>query len=759
MDENLIPFKDNFYKECTTINFFINLLKEIQNQIDFFGYICEKDTKILSERSENGIKSLDVLKENIKIYKSEPSNLYSIVNELLKFLYIYYVSFKNIHKDYSTSIKPNIAKIKSHLETTRKNILNHSISMLKQTLETNNRKDLSKYMKETLELIMIETFKSLFNFFQLILINSKRRNNLLQSIKAKTEDNLNKEEINIVINEMSERNYAKKNKINYEPLHFGTNAYTELFSDETGDTLELSKSYINYTLVFLKCIQIRKKLIKELKIFSIVTQKKEEEQISKYKKICDKITLLSKSLTYSSQGIINSWNLIFSSWNSIYTTFVNSLQLEVEIFNPKLIKIIDECNEEYKAFEKRWEKYSSKIKELQKDYTKYSKSDENPENISFKKIAEEKLKNYLSIDCTDFLDNNVPILRENEIKRANDIKDLSDKIKLISSNQLEQHLENSEKEFDNAASIELFEEIQNIFETQIEICEIKDVEKFLENVRESIEKIDFNDNLAEDARLSLAEYYDHNNFDEEFDVSKTATENPFGNAVNIDNEINEDDIISFNEPKILEKSDIGKIKEEEISNIPKNEVGNLNMNNNKTPNFNIDKNNNKNINNYEENDLNSDLKIINNLNNKFNEHKNKKLNKSSISHKNIDINEESESDDFKTSNQKPNLNINNENIKKENTKDVNKNDNIDNKDIMDNKPKIQSNSNKIENKKNEPNSKPQDKQTLYYGILGILGLFCLKSLFSTNNIFSTDSFLNVIILGIISFVFYKTQFQ
>ena len=763
MDENLIPFKDNFYKECTTINFFINLLKEIQNQIDFFGYICEKDTKILSERSENGIKSLDVLKENIKIYKSEPSNLYSIVNELLKFLYIYYVSFKNIHKDYSTSIKPNIAKIKSHLETTRKNILNHSISMLKQTLETNNRKDLSKYMKETLELIMIETFKSLFNFFQLILINSKRRNNLLQSIKAKTEDNLNKEEINIVINEMSERNYAKKNKINYEPLHFGTNAYKELFSDETGDTLELSKSYINYTLVFLKCIQIRKKLIKELRIFSIVTQKKEEEQISKYKKICDKITLLSKSLTYSSQGIINSWNLIFSSWNSIYTTFVNSLQLEVEIFNPKLIKIIDECNEEYKAFEKRWEKYSSKIKELQKDYTKYSKSDENPENISFKKIAEEKLKNYLSIDCTDFLDNNVPILRENEIKRANDIKDLSDKIKLISSNQLEQHLENSEKEFDNAASIELFEEIQNIFETQIEICEIKDPEKFLENVRESIEKIDFNDNLAEDARLSLAEYYDHNNFDEEFDVSKTATENPFGNAVNIDNEINEDDIISFNEPKILEKLDIGKIKEEEISNIPKNEVENLNMNNNKTPNFNIDKNNNKNINNYEENDLNSDLKIINNLNNKFNEHKNKKLNKSSISHKNIDINEESESEDSKTSNQKPN---NNENIKEENlynnildTKEVNKNDNIDNKDIMDNKPKIQSNSNKIENKKNEPNSKPQDKQTLYYGILGILGLFCLKSLFSTNNIFSADSFLNVIILGIISFVFYKTQFQ
>ena len=166
--------------------------------------------------------------------------------------------------------------------------------------------------------------------------------------------------------------------------------------------MDLSKSYLNYTLVFIKCIQIRKKLIKELKIFFNVIQKREEEQISRYKRICGKITLLTKSLTYSSQGIINSWNLIFSSWNSIYTNLVNSLQFEVEIFNPKIIKIIDDCNEEYKTFEKRWEKYSSKIKELQNDYTKFSKSDSNPENISFKKIAEEKLKNYLSIDCTDF---------------------------------------------------------------------------------------------------------------------------------------------------------------------------------------------------------------------------------------------------------------------------------------------------------------------------------------------------------------------
>ena len=774
MDENLIPFKDNFYKECNTINFFLNLLKEIQTQVEFFGYICEKDFKILATRAENGLKNIDVIKTNLKKYKNEPSNLFLIESELLKFLYIYYSSFKNIYQDYLNSFKSNFAPINANIETIRKNILNHSISMLKQTLETNNKTDLKKYMKETLELIMINTFKSLINFFQLILINSKKRNIIFQSIKAKTENNSKKEETYIVINEMSERNYAKKHQVNYEPLHFGNNAYKELFSDESNNIMDLSKSYLNYTLVFIKCIQIRKKLIKELKIFFNVIQKREEEQISRYKRICGKITLLTKSLTYSSQGIINSWNLIFSSWNSIYTNLVNSLQFEVEIFNPKIIKIIDDCNEEYKTFEKRWEKYSSKIKELQNDYTKFSKSDSNQENISFKKIAEEKLKNYLSIDCTDFLDNNIPILRENEIKRANDIKDLSEKIKSNIKNQFEQYLENSEKEYDNAASIEIFEEIQNIFEAQLEECEIKDPETFWDNVRENLEKIDFNDNLDDNARLSLAEYYEHMDFDEGFNLSQGETENPFGEVI----KENEDEILSFNEQKNLDKFNIGKMKEEEISSIPQNEKNldmiNLNMNNinnNKTPSFHLE-NENNNIKNYDEIDLNSDIRIINNLNSKFNEKKIQRLNKFADENGNIDINEEIENDSD-SNNQKTNLikdkkeNIKEVNIENNNTIDKNinnKNDNIDkeqkfeNKNI-DNKPKIENNNNKTENKKDEPIINIQDNQTLYYGILGILGLFCLKSLFSTNSIFSADSFLNVIILGVISFVFYKTQFQ
>ena len=56
-------------------------------------------------------------------------------------------------------------------------------------------------------------------------------------------------------------------------------------------------------------------------------------------------------------------------------------------------------------------------------------------------------------------------------------------------------------------------------------------------------------------------------------------------------------------------------------------------------------------------------------------------------------------------------------------------------------------------------TKIKDNQTTYYGILGILGLFCLKSLFSSNKIISVDSLLNIIILGIITFVLYRAQIQ
>ena len=773
MDENLVPFKEEFYKECNTINIFLNLLGEIQTQIEFFGYICEKDIKIILERAEYGLKYFKIFKKNIEVYKDEPSNLFLIESMIVKYVYLYHSTFKNIYQNFAPMIKKSIEPITQNIKNTKSNILNHSVSMLKQISQTKNRKDLNKYMTETLELMMINTFKSLFNFYQLILIFSKKKNDMYQKIKTKTEEIFKSEEINIIISEISERSYAQKYKINYESLHFGNNIYKALFSDDSYDAIKLSKSYLNYTLVFIKCIQIRKKLIKELRIYFDVFQKKEKEQVDKFKKVCERITLQTKSLSYSSQGIINSWNLIFSSWNSIYTNIVNYLQFFEEIFNPKLIKIINECNEEYKTFEKRWEKYSLKINEFRKQYSELSKLGQKPEIITEKKKCEEQLKNYLSIDCNDFLDNNIPLLRESEIKRANDIKDLIDKIISNTMNRYEQYLENSEKEYDNAASIDLFEEVQNIFESQFEFCEIKDTNVFLENLKEKIEQIDFNDKLADNARLSLAEYYEHNDFDEGFDFTQGEIDNPFGPAI----KENEEKMISFNEDKNLVNSKIGKVMEEDISSIPfnekNNEMINLNINNNVTPSFhmkNSGNGNNINNKNFEENDLASDINIINNLNDKFNEQINKKIGNNNNIQRLIDINEEFEEkieSNIKNEilNNKTFNNIdNNENIEEKKDIENNKNDynNLDEQNDNNNLNKKEENNdmNKVIKSENKDQTiQVKDKQAIYYGILGILGLFCLKSLFSSNNVISIDSFLNLVILGIIFFVLYKTQIQ
>ena len=411
-----------------------------------------------------------------------------------------------------------------------------------------------------------------------------------------------------------------------------------------------------------------------------------------------------------------------------------------------------------------------------------------------KKNNEEALKNYLMIDCTDFLDNNVPLLRESEIKRANEIKDLADKIKSNINANIDEYLENSEKEYDNAASIDLFEEVQNIFESQFQVCGIQDSEKYFESLREKLENIDLNDKLSDNARLSLAEYYEHNDFDDEFEFSKEDMENPFGNAV----KDNEDGIYNF-EKNNLAKSAIGMVEEELISNISKNEKNtdfdnNATDNNNyKTPNFKFENKQNANNNGInrtsDENDYFADLKIINNLKASFKEQERR------LSSKNINFKEtikifpyEQNLETIKD-NEKENENIDKEHLNNDNNLDKNslnktnsdkikkqlsisfnncnfvnpdeeKDSEIKDKELdikNKNEEKIDKLNEVQKNKNKEINN--QDKQTLHYGILGILGLFCLKSLFSSNNIISIDSFLNVVILGIISFILYKTQFQ
>ena len=836
MEEDLLPYKEDFYKECKIIDFFVKTLDEIKVQIEFYGSICEKEFKIFSNKAEKDLENLNNLKSNISKFKDEPSNLFLVENEIIKYLTIYYSTYKNLYPECFKSIKSSVDSTARNLEKAKKNILAHNITMLNQSLKSNNKIGLKKNIKDSMETVMIQAFKGLFNLHQLILIYSKKKNNLYLSIKNSIESKTNSEEINIVIDDVTERKYAQKYNINYEPIHFGNHLYKELLRDESTDVMELSNSYLNYTMVFIRCIQIRKKIIKELRIFAEKLRKKNADIIPELKKICEKITSKTKKFTHSSPGIINSWNLVFSSWNSIYMANTSYFQYFEDIFSSNLTKHIEECNEDYKSFQKNWEKYAEKIKELREKYMKYNnkkhKKEENKEKIEEenkeKKKREEKLKNYLKNDCNDFLDIYIPSLRGNVIKRINEIKELSEKIKKQIKKNIDEYLENTENEYDNAASIDLFDEIQNMFEGQFESLEInEDMETYMESIKEEISKINFNDDLADNARMSLAEYYDHNDLDDGFDCSGGEITNPFGNK------IIEEDNKEYNINKDMINGKIGTLKDEELSSIIDNKNNNINIENdldeihylkNKTSSFQEIKSKEKKRN--EINELNNIQNItnneFNNVKGKLNAEESKKINNENINKKNkkkiikqkefkkksslhdskkkiynlagdtlcclrggnIDMNNDLESlneqnfeeikeDGFNDLNIKKNItfecniispiysnkdviaqaNINYEENENENITGLNKNLPLFDK------------TKKIENDINDKNTKiiqkirRQDNTTLNYAILSIIGLLCLKSLFSSNNFFSSDCFLNIVILAVIGFIIYKTQFN
>ena len=840
MEEDLLPYKGDFYKECKIIDFFVKTLDEIKAQIEFYGYICEKEFKIFSNKAEKDLENLSNLKLNISKFKEEPSNLFLVENEIIKFLSIYYSTYKSLYPGCFKSIKSSVNSSARNLEKAKKNILANCITMLKQSLKTNNKTGLKKNIKDSMETVMIQAFKGLFNLHQLILIYSKKKNNLYLTIKNSIESNTNSEELNIVIDDVTERKYAQKYNINYEPIHFGNNLYKELLRDESTDVMELSNSYLNYTMVFIKCIQIRKKLIKEMRIFAEKLRKKNSDIIPELKKICEKITSKTKKFTHSSPGTINSWNLVFSSWNSFYMANTSYFQYFEDIFSSNLTKHIEECNEDYKSFEKNWENYAEKIKELREKYMKYNnkkhKKEENKEKIeeekNEKKKREEKLKNYLKNDCNDFLDIYIPSLRDNAIKRINEIKELSEKIKKQIKKNIDAYLENTENEYDNAASIDLFDEIQNMFEGQLESLEInEDMETYMESIKEEISKINFNDDLADNARMSLAEYYEHNDLDDGFDFSGGEIINPFGNK------IIEEDNKEYNINKDIINGKIGTLKDEELSSIIDNKNNNINIENdldeinylnNKMSSFREIKSKEKKRSEINElnNNQNKTTNEFNNVKGKLNAEESNKINDENINKKNkkkiinpenfhkksslhdskrkidnlagdtlcclrggnIDMNNDLESFNEQINDQNFDENkkdgYDDLNIKKNITfegniispiysnKDVIAQANINNEEKgIENITEFNKNlppfdkASKIKNDINDKNIKliqkihRQDNTTLNYAILSIIGLFCLKSLFSSNNFFSSDSFLNIVILGVIGFIMYKTQFN
>ena len=169
-------------------------------------------------------------------------------------------------------------------------------------------------------------------------------------------------------------------------------------------------------------------------------------------------------------------------------------------------------------------------------------------------------------------------------------------------------------------------------------------------------------------------------------------------------------------------------------------------------------------------DINNEIDCINNELNDKNESGNSKSLNSDDSFPSLNLNnninfEKNELSPINSTNRQDQMKIASLNLNKDEPKEINNNIKEDFKQNNNANNNINRPNNMVNNELNDKTNmkirkiRSQDNQALHYGILSILGLFCLKSLFSSNNFFSADCFLNIVILGLIGFIMYKTQFK
>jgi len=674
INEEFAPYEKHFFSETTKIKFFYSSLKEIKSQIQFLEKVCGKELEIYERQSSNLPVLINNFKESIFSFNSEPSNLVSIITDLVTLIDSNF-SFMRIgliecHKIFENNI-PSITKaIDAYInEITKKSIL-----LLKESSQTSNKENLNKYLNETLELVVINIFKGLVHMHQFFVIYSKAKTDLYLGIKNTIEEKSNNKVIDIIIDDFSERKLAKENfGIYYEPIHFGNHNYDIMLGNDSENILSLCDSYFYYGYIFLKCIKIRKKLLDQFKkLIKDILNQSPNNIIEKILHIRDRIQKTKEDFRYLGIGTEKSWDLLITGWTHLYNTMNNFFQFFQEIGMNDLKDNSNTKKEDYKTFENEWGKLSKKIIDFKNKYaTKYTpekKREIKQNQKEYKEFLEKEkeIKFFLNGECYDFLNTNVPIIRETEKKKATEIQDLCYRFKKIMKKCNEENLENSKIELKNSALIDIHQEIKDIFYKQNSKLKIKDLDNFIEQLKEKILKIDFGqDNLSQNVKLSLDNYFKNS---EEMNNSLT-------NKSYSDN--------SFN-----------SLKEVQFKN-----EGNKKMDNNEkiNDNFNIIENNNIQINN------NNELSSFNSLT--FNNINEGSLLKMKSPSKDIYLNKERN----KAINKAPTFNLTSENQRYSNTLNINneysfpffKDNNSENLEINNNKEKNSKDSLEKEKEKEE----------------------------------------------------------
>ena len=578
INEEIAPYEKDFYSECNKIKFFCSSLKEIKFQIEFLEKICGKELEIYEKESSNLPILINAFNESIFTLNSEPSNLVSIITDLVSLIDTNF-SFMRIGLIECYKIfENNIPQITKTIDVLINDILKKSITFLKESVQKSNKENLNKFLNQTFELVVINIFKGLVYINQFFVIYSKAKTDLNLGIKNTVEEKSNNKILDIIIDDFSERKLAKENLgINYEPIHFGNHNYDIILGNDSENILSLCDSYFYYGHIFLKCIKIRKKLILQFKkLIKDIVNQSPNNIIEKISHIKDKIQKTKEGFRMLGIGTEKSWELLITSWTNLYNTFNNFYQFYQEIGINDLKENSIGKKEDYKTFENEWGKLSKKIIELKnkyvKDYPPEKKREikKNPKEYKDFIEKEKQIKNFLNGECYDFLNANVPIIRENEKKKAMEIQEICYRFKKIMKKSNEENLDNSKLELKNSALIDIYQEIKDIFNKQNDKLKIKDLDNYIEQLKEKILKLDFgHDNLSQNVKLSLDNYFMNSDEMNNSLINKSYSDNSIDSLkeFQFDNEVNKKiDEIDNNENFVIKNNNNGNNNTKIINN-------------------------------------------------------------------------------------------------------------------------------------------------------------------------------------------------
>ena len=509
---------------CQIFNEFSNECQKFSNEPSHLFYI----TQIVFSETASGLKQAKDIFINLynELYVYLPdlindinglrSNLYDNSNRMMSEI----VGFINAHKN----IQENYLKIKANLDeaqlnkkkidsdpkyayniSTKEKAENKVIMFLKEMEQiypkiqkfsdslSEKKKRFNSTMRDNLELIVTNTFKYLANLHQVFFLYSKNKYdqfNMLLDIFKNQNNNMKSTSINL--NDYSERKFGELQGIKYDGIDM-IDLEDELLKTNPNQLMNTAKSIINYTNVFLLCIRYRKKVMKIFKkkfpnFFKEI--KDNYEYILQEKK---KLMEFVSNLKLIGEGTKKSWNIFFS------VIIDKEVHSEINEVFKITDEIITETRTEYYSFLNIWKKYEKKINEhkdniKELDNTLFQerklKASQNLNNSNSKvgeklKNKAEKLLNILK-ETTEFLNNNIPNIREKDSKLINKLIDCFSNINKIYENEMSKLINMTQEEIEISTSLDLFDECVFLFSKYFQQFNITNYESFMEKIKMKI---------------------------------------------------------------------------------------------------------------------------------------------------------------------------------------------------------------------------------------------------------------------------------